>query len=406
MVLISGAGESPNPESSQALVSGSALSGVSETGAMPPPSPWFWETRESRPRRPSPAKVHAMDKMLKAFRLQAVWCADLGSPFTSALMTRMADDLEQGGPVAAILDDWPGAPLADAVSLRLTAALHAAVLARKDEALAAAYPKGRDDWDMEAVWPAARAFLAREAPWVRAFIQNAPQTNETRRAIGLLPGFLIAAEVGPLHLLEIGASAGLNQRLDGFRFETDTWSYGPEGGPRIDTDWRRPPPEGLDRPLAIASRAGCDVNPLDVRDPAQALRLKSYVWPDQPDRLDRIDRAIALAQREGVTLEKADAAEFLKSRLAGPLPEGTTIVFHSVVWQYLPEATKQGVQDALDRAAATATPRNRLAWLRYEPNPLLKDLGSIEGFGVALTLWPGGDQRRLASTDGHTRTVA
>jgi hypothetical protein len=113
-----------------------------------------------------------------------------------------------------------------------------------------------------------------------------------------------------------------------------------------------------------------------------------------------------LAQRDGVTLEKADAAEFLKSRLAWPLPEGTTVVFHSVVWQYLPEATKQGVQDALDRAAATATPTHRLAWLRYEPNPLLKDLGSVEGFGVALTLWPGGDQRRLASTDGHTRIVA
>lgn len=344
--------------------------------------------------------------MLKAFRLQAGWCADLGSPFTSALLTRMAEDLAQGGPVAALVGDWPGDPLPDAVTLRLTGALHAAVLARKDEALAAAYPKARDDWDMDQVWPLAQAFLEREADWVRAFIANAPQTNETRRAIGLLPGFLIAAEVGPLHLLEIGASAGLNQRIDGFRFETATWSYGPEGGPRIDTDWRLPPPDGLDRPLVIASRAGCDVNPLDVRDPAQALRLKSYVWPDQPDRLERIDRAIALAQREGVTLEKADAADFLKRKLDRPLPKGTTIVFHSVVWQYLPEATKEGVRAALDAAAATATPERRLAWLRYEPNPLLEHLGSVEGFGVVLTLWPGGEAKRLASTDGHTRVVA
>jgi hypothetical protein len=347
-----------------------------------------------------------MDKMLKAFRLQAGWCADLGSPFTSALLTRMADDLEQGGPTAALIGDWPGDPLPDAVTLRLTGALHAAVLARKDDALAAVYPKARDDWDMDAVWPRAKAFLEREAEWVRAFITNAPQTNETRRAIGLLPGFLIAAEVAPLHLLEIGASAGLNQRIDGFRFETTTWTYGPEAGPRIDTDWRLPPPEGLDRPLLIASRAGCDVNPLNVGDPAQALRLKSYVWPDQPDRLERLDRAIALAQREGVTLEKADAANFLARRFKGPLPEGTTVVFHSVVWQYLPEATKQGVRAALNAAAATATPTRRLVWLRYEPNPLLEDLGAIEGFGVGLTLWPGAVQRRLASTDGHTRFVA
>lgn len=345
------------------------------------------------------------DKLLKAFRLQAGWCADLGSPFTSALMSRMADDIEQGGPVAALLADWRGEALADAVSLRLAGALHAAVLAGDDLALAAAYPKARDGWDITVVWPLARSFLARNAPSVRAFIANAPQTNETRRAIGLLPGFLIAAETGPLHLLEIGASAGLNQRIDGFRFQTASWAYGPAAGPLIDAEWRRPPPEGLDRPLAIASRAGCDVNPLNVGDPAQALRLKAYIWPDQIDRLERIDRAIALAQREGVSIEKADAAAFLKARLTGPLPEGTTIVFHSVVWQYLPEATKRGVQQALERSAATASGARRLAWLRYEPNPLLGGGEAADGFGVALTLWPGGDQRRLASTDGHTRVV-
>jgi hypothetical protein len=344
-------------------------------------------------------------KILKAFRLQSGWAADLGSPFTSQLLLRMAEDLEQAGPVRDLVGDWPGEPLADAVVLRLTGALHAAVLAGKDEALAATYPKARDDWDMDVAWLAARAFLQHEAAWVAAFLKNAPQTNETRRAIGLLPGFLIAAGQGPLHLLEIGASAGLNQQIDRFRFETADWSYGPTDGPVIDTDWQGAPPQHLDRPLEIGSRAGCDVNPLDVRDPGQALRLKSYVWPDQPDRLARIDRAIALAQAHGAPPEKADAADFLKRRLARPLPEGTTVVFHSVVWQYLPETTKQGVRAAMDAAATTATSTTRLAWLRYEPNPLLTALGSVDGFGVELTLWPGGETRRLLNTDGHTRRI-
>ena len=346
-----------------------------------------------------------LEALIKSFRLQSGWAADLGSPFTSQLLTHLADDLAAGGPVAALVGDWPGEPLPDAVSLRLTGALHAAVLAGKDEALAQAYPKARDGWNMAQVWPAARAFLESETAWVAAFIENAPQTNETRRGIGLLPGFLIAAEQGPLHLLEIGASAGLNQQIDGFRFETAGWSFGPPDGPFIDTDWQGPPPEGLDRPLVIASRAGCDVNPLDVADEAQALRLKSYVWADQPDRLARIDRAIALARARGAPPEKADAADFLKRRLSGPLPQGTTVVFHSVVWQYLPEETKQGVRDAVGAAAAAATPQNRLAWLRYEPNPMLVELGSVDGFGVALTLWPGGQARLLLSTDGHTHKV-
>jgi hypothetical protein len=350
------------------------------------------------------------DKLVKAFRLQAGWCADLDSPFTSQLLLHMATDIEQGGPMAALVGEWPGDPLPDALPLRLTGALHAAVLTEKDAALAGAYPKARHDWSMDTVWPAARAFLAREAAWVAGFLQNAPQTNETRRAMGLLPGLLIAAEQGPLHMLEIGASAGLLQQVDGFRFETASWSYGPHDGPLIDTDWHGPAPTGLDRPLDIASRAGCDVNPLDVRDSSQALRLKAYVWPDQPERLARIDRAIALAKQRGEPPERADAAEFLKTRLANPLPAGTTVVFHSVVWQYLPEATKQGVREALTAAAATSTPTHRLAWLRYEPHRMLgadvaDNFGALDGFGVALTLWPNGETRLLAKADGHTRRV-
>lgn len=349
-------------------------------------------------------------ELLKAFRLQSGWCRDYGSPFTADLIAVLADDLEAGGPVHDIVGNWPGEALPDAVSLRLAGALHALALSGRDTTLTAAYPAANPSWTIDQVWPLARAALIREEDFFRTFIQNAPQTNETRRTIGLLPGFLRAAAVGPLHLLEIGASAGLNQQLDGFRFETAGWSYGPSSGPLIDTDWQAPPPEGLDRPLVIASRAGCDINPLDIRDEAQRTRLISYVWADQPERLARIDRAIALAKEKGTPPVKADAAAFLKQRLSGQLPNGTTVVFHSVVWQYLPETTKQGALEALAASAQTAGPQNRLAWLRYEPNRMLEDasakgFNAADGFGVAMTLWPGGKTERLLSTDGHTRAI-
>jgi hypothetical protein len=352
--------------------------------------------------------VSKKDSLLKAFGLQSGWCREYGSPFTADLIAALAQDLERTGPAAALVGAWPGEPLADAVALRLTGALHAAALSGRDPALAAVFPAADPHWTITKVWPVAQALLERDQDWVRAFIQSAPQTNETRRTIGLLPGFLRTAEQGPLHLLEIGASAGLNLHWDRFRFETRTWSFGPKDGPLIDTQWLGPPPQGLDRTIKVASRAGCDINPLDVSDPEQRHRLTAYVWADQPERLARIERAIALSLQSGLRPVKMDAAAFLTERLGGPLPEGTTVIFHSVVWQYLPEATKQGVRAAIEAAASCATPTHRLAWLRYEPD--LWDVNmhpalSAGGFHVTLTAWPTGDARILAETDGHTRSV-
>jgi hypothetical protein len=55
-----------------------------------------------------------------------------------------------------------------------------------------------------------------EAARIADFMSHEPQTNEVRRSAVLLPGFLtIAAETGlPLRILELGASAGLNQLWD------------------------------------------------------------------------------------------------------------------------------------------------------------------------------------------------
>ncbi len=68
------------------------------------------------------------EKILDHFREQAMYCTMFGSPFTGELVTRMADDLEIGGPVAALVGDWRGSPRADVVALRLCGALHAGVL--------------------------------------------------------------------------------------------------------------------------------------------------------------------------------------------------------------------------------------------------------------------------------------
>ena len=85
---------------------------------------------------------------------------------------------------------------------------------------------------------------------------------------------------------ELGAAAGLNLMWDRFRLDLAWGVLGPrDSNVRLDPEWRGPPPpEGNVR---IVDRRGVDIAPLDPRDPADRLKLTSYLWPDQPWRIER-----------------------------------------------------------------------------------------------------------------------
>ena len=94
----------------------------------------------------------------------------------------------------------------------------------------------------------------------------------------------------------------------------------------IDAEWKGPAPPVAAR-LAVRHRAASDLSPLDIADPAERLRLKSYVWADQPDRLARFDGAVALALAAGVRVERADAAEWLAAVLPRRAGDAATVVY-------------------------------------------------------------------------------
>ena len=346
----------------------------------------------------------SVEKVLAHFREQAVFCAAFGSPFTGELVTRMADDLEIGGPVAALVGEWPGSPRADVVSLRLCGALHAGVLMGRDMALAGAYPS--PDWSMDKVWPLARAFLVRERAWVADFLKSAPQTNETRRSIALLACFLEFAKGwdGPIDTLELGASAGLNLNWDRFAYRTATWSWGEASPVIIDTDWNAPPP-AVEAPIAVRNRAACDLNPLDIRDPRQVLRLKSYIWPDQQDRLARFDGAVALALDAGTRVERGDAGTWIADNLARRARDAATIVYHSVFLQYPPREVRAAIIGAIEGEGAKADASAPLVWMRAEPEALFDGPRDSQRMVIDFITWPGGERRIIGYTDGHVRAV-
>jgi len=326
--------------------------------------------------------------------LQRHGCA-LTSPLYGTVLAAVAEDLDRGGPCHQILAPHAGEPLGSALVLRLLGAVHRLVLAGRAPELAAHYPSaGGTPGSPEAVREAFTTTVARLAGEVAAGTDEAVQTNEVGRSAALVGGYLTVARLGlPLRVLEIGSSAGLNLRWDRFRYQADDWSFGDPDSPVRFTDaWR-----GTTPPLAtgceVADRLGCDPNPIDPTTPAGAALLRSFVWPDQLDRLARLDAAIEVARRVPAEVHRADGPGWLAEQLVEPEPGLTTVIVHSIVMQYLDHAARSRFSATVEQAGARATAAAPLAWLRLEPRDDRAEL--------RLTLWPGGHELLLATSGFH-----
>ncbi|MEO7191451.1 MAG: DUF2332 domain-containing protein, partial [Vicinamibacterales bacterium] len=126
----------------------------------------------------------------------------------------------------------------------------------------------------------------------RLMEQRRTQTNEVGRCAVLLP----ALPLGPLALLEVGASAGLCLLLD--RFCCD---YGEaKAGDTSSTVRCSCVTVGLDISAvampAIAWRRGLDLAPVNVRNDDDVRWLLSCVWADHPLRRERLSAAINIAR--------------------------------------------------------------------------------------------------------------
>ena len=342
--------------------------------------------------------------LIDAFATQVRWCRQLKAPFTARVIEMLADDWQAAGPTYSAVPRWDGNAWDDAVPLRLAGALHALALQGRDEALAAAY--ARPDEALAHDFELRRAVVGALRRWpddVAEALRRAPQTNEVGRSGVLLGGFgFIARHTAlPLALHEIGASAGLNLLWDRFCYRLgESLAWGDAASPvLVECDWSGRPPV-LPPAIAVQQRRGCDVAPIDAADAEAALRLQSYVWADHRARLLRLRAALALAREHPPAVDCGEALPWLAAQLNDAPREGvTTVVVHSLVWQYLGDAQRQGIRALLDSVGERATPRAPLAWLRMEPYPN----GSTE---LKLTLWPGGVRRLLAQCQPHGATAS
>ena len=293
---------------------------------------------------------------------------------------------------------------ADATPLRFIGGMHYLVLTGQAPDLAAVYPPAESNADSAVLADLILSAAVDHRQTLTQFLTSPPQTNEVNRSVCLIGGFLgVARRSGlPLRCLEIGASAGLNMNWDHCRY--DLGDAGVWGDPRSlvqrSADWSGAPPP-FDVQTRVIERRGCDQNPIDTGVAAQALRLRSYVWPDQTERMARLDGAIALARLHPPRVEKADAADWARAH-AHSVPGAATVLYHSVVWQYLSPPTQAAITTAIASAGESANAAAPFAWLRMEPNP--SDLAAP--LDLKLTYWPGGGETLLAHVHPHGAKVS
>lgn len=334
-----------------------------------------------------------------AFATQAKACESLGSPFTASLCTLSAERLAADYPVGEKILSWPGdpSPYGDSVPLRLAGALHALVLAKADPKLVSAYPPHAAEADD--LWDAVEHACRTHVPFILDRLKSAPQTNEIRRSAVLLPGFLTISGLcrKPLVLSEVGASAGLNLYWDhyAYRLGEMTWALQPSPV-MLAPEWKGPTPPNI--PVHVTSRAGCDLNPLNPAREEDAMRLLSYLWADQTDRLERTRLALAIAANHQA-VEKADAVDWLEQRLGIVHEDQVHVIYHTIAWQYLPKSSQQKGEALIAAAGERATERAPLARLQMEAD------GQKHGAALTLQVWPSGEKHLVGRADFHGRWV-
>ncbi|MCO6051102.1 DUF2332 family protein [Mesorhizobium sp. RP14(2022)] len=338
------------------------------------------------------------------FEAQAQACERLGSPFTAGLCRAVIAALDESTETGRRVLGWDGDPNADALALRLCGGLHALVLNQRDPVLSAAFPpRAANAFILRALLPA--TFRNHDRALSRA-LDSPPQTNEVGRSAMLLPGLLLLSREWnlPLALHEIGSSAGLNLCLDRFHYQYGEQAWGdPQSAVQLAPELLAEPVP-LEGDLRIVSRQGSDRAPVSLFVPEQVTRLRSFVWPDQTARLERLDAAVGIAQEERVRVRRAEATDAVRRMLSERKSGEGTVLMHSVVWQYLPEETRQAIVELMVEAGEGASADRPLAWLRMEPASA--PAGTEPFAALTLTTWPGAKTRHLADCDFHGRWIA
>lgn len=260
----------------------------------------------------------------------------------------------------------PGQPPAN----MLFAAAHYLLLRGADHPLRAFYATLIDTpEDPAAAFPAFCDFVAQHRAAIGHLLRTrVTNTNEVGRSAVLHAGFReLAGSAGrPLHLIELGPSAGLNLLWDRYAVRYirggEAVCAGAEDARLVlecelrGDNW---PPMG--ETPAIASRVGIERSPVDLARSDERDWLKALVWPDHRARFGNLERALAVAGEERLPIRTGDALELLPEALSEIPPREPACVYHTFVTYQFSDEARAALDDMLI-AASLRRPVWRLGW--------------------------------------------
>ena len=233
------------------------------------------------------------------------------------------------------------------------------------------------------------------------------QTNVVRRVIGLRIALAEVAKTypDPIHLIEVGASAGVHLHVDRYRYVIGDRAYGQRGATvTVDSRWigAHPPPD-LDSVPAIATRVGIDLNPIPATDAAERQWLRALVWPENQADAHLLEAALASLAADPPAIIAGDAIEVCPT-LGRDLPPGEPrIVFHAATRMHVPA----GRQAAFDEAIDSMGDGGPLFHAWHEPAIAPHHRYVADGRPVLVMHGPGRNQPEpLVQIDGHGQWVA
>ena len=273
------------------------------------------------------------------------------------------------------------------------------------EALSVFYPavSGQPIPDTSA-WEAFRAFCQVHADQLAPNLRSGrTQTCVVNRCAIVLPGLAalpsVEANRGRVALLEIGPSAGLNLRLDRYRYEYgngSTWGE-PSARPKLICETRgdlAPPMPGR---LDVVARRGLDLNRIDLANPSDIRWQRALIWPEHSDRVKAMDEALAHAKTAPVEIEEGDATREIEEHI-GRLPsDAARVLFATHVFYQIPREGRHLILDGI----ASASREQSVDLIRMESS----------GEGDSRVEWfsfEGGERvghTVLARSDSHGRWI-
>lgn len=201
------------------------------------------------------------------------------------------------------------------------------------------------------------------------------QTNEVRRCGPLISALSLIAEANDnsqITLIDVGTSSGLNLLMDKYKYIFNGLVFGnSESELTISCSIRGSMTPQISIPKIIR-RYGIDINPIALTQPEELLWSKALIWPDQVERIDRLEKAMKIRLQHNVELLKTFENEALIKVLSSHNDSSLLCIMHSFTLNQFSENQRHDFVETIKKHSSQRTIwKVSLEWIGTE-SPELK----------------------------------